>query len=67
MEISLTISPVKDRNGRIVGASKIARDITERKRADMDIRRANRDLEQFAYSASHDLQESLRTVNIFPQ
>jgi PAS domain S-box-containing protein len=31
--VSLTISPVKDLTGRIVGASKIARDITERKRA----------------------------------
>jgi two-component system, chemotaxis family, CheB/CheR fusion protein len=33
IEISLTISPVKDAEGRIVGASKIARDITERRRA----------------------------------
>jgi PAS domain S-box-containing protein len=32
--ISLTISPVKDAEGRIVGASKIARDITEQKRAE---------------------------------
>ncbi len=33
VDISLTVSPVKDAEGRIVGASKIARDITERKRA----------------------------------
>jgi PAS domain S-box-containing protein len=33
LDISLTISPVKDRTGAVVGASKIARDITERKRA----------------------------------
>jgi PAS domain S-box-containing protein len=33
VEVSLTISPVKDAKGNIVGASKIARDITERKRA----------------------------------
>src|SRR6516165_4121718 len=32
--ISLTISPIKDAEGRIVGASKIARDITERKQAE---------------------------------
>ncbi|SFV37096.1 PAS domain S-box protein [Hyphomicrobium facile] len=32
-DISLTISPVKDRDGNIIGASKIGRDITERKRA----------------------------------
>jgi two-component system cell cycle sensor histidine kinase/response regulator CckA len=34
VDISLTISPVRDPHGRIVGASKIARDITERKRAE---------------------------------
>ena len=33
VEISLTVSPIKDAEGRIVGASKIARDITERRRA----------------------------------
>jgi two-component sensor histidine kinase len=33
IDISLTVSPVKDSEGRIIGASKIARDITERKRA----------------------------------
>ncbi len=34
LDISLTISPVRDSNGRIIGASKIARDITARKRAE---------------------------------
>jgi PAS domain S-box-containing protein len=34
VDISLTVSPIRDRQGRIVGASKIARDITERRRAD---------------------------------
>ena len=34
LNISLTISPVKDRQGNIIGVSKIARDITERKRAE---------------------------------
>jgi PAS domain S-box-containing protein len=33
VEISLTVSPVRDAQGRIIGASKIARDITERRRA----------------------------------
>jgi PAS domain S-box-containing protein len=36
-DISLTISPVRDVNGKIVGASKIARDITERKRSEAQI------------------------------
>lgn len=34
IDISLTISPIKDRHGKVVGASKIARDITDRKRAE---------------------------------
>ena len=42
IDVSLTISPVYDAQGRIVGASKIARDITEHKRADVKIRRLNR-------------------------
>jgi PAS domain S-box-containing protein len=34
LDISLTVSPLRDRFGRIVGASKVARDVTERKRAE---------------------------------
>jgi PAS domain S-box-containing protein len=34
VDVSLTVSPVRDASGRIVGASKIARDISERKRAE---------------------------------
>jgi hypothetical protein len=34
VDVSLTISPIKDAEGRVVGASKVARDITERKRAE---------------------------------
>ncbi len=67
LDISLTISPVRDEQGRIAGASKIARDITDRKRAEAEIRRANESLEQFAFSASHDLQEPLRSVKIYSE
>ena len=38
IEVSLTVSPVRDAAGRIVGASKIARDITARKRAEAELR-----------------------------
>jgi PAS domain S-box-containing protein len=74
LDISLTISPVKDANGTITGASKIARDITEHvknvkalRHANEALSRSNRDLEQFAYSASHDLQEPLRMVSAYSE
>ncbi|HEY9245891.1 MAG TPA: PAS domain S-box protein, partial [Candidatus Methanoperedens sp.] len=54
--------------------SGVIRDITERKQADeklkqtlAELERSNKDLEQFAYAASHDLQEPLRTVSNFSQ
>jgi PAS domain S-box-containing protein len=34
VDVSLTVSPVRDRSGRVIGASKVGRDITERKRAE---------------------------------
>ncbi len=69
VNISLTVSPIFDDAGRMVGASKIARDITERKLTEdalekqaTNLVRANADLEEFAYVTSHDLQEPLRTI-----
>jgi PAS domain S-box-containing protein len=46
VEVSLTISPVKNSNGGIVGASKIARDITERKLGEARLKAAHEELEQ---------------------
>ncbi|HLJ92109.1 MAG TPA: PAS domain S-box protein [Gemmataceae bacterium] len=40
IDVSLTISPLRDAQGKIVGASKIARDITERKRAEAALRQS---------------------------
>ena len=74
LNISLTVSPVKDMTGKVIGASKVARDITERKRqeealytANVAVMRSNADLQQFAYSASHDLQEPLRMVTTYSE
>lgn len=46
LQVSLTVSPVKDRKGAIVGASKIARDIGAQKRAEAKVRDSERALQE---------------------
>jgi two-component sensor histidine kinase len=55
IDISLTVSPIKDAQGKIVGASKIARDITERRRSDEQIA-------LLAREAEHRTRNILATV-----
>jgi PAS domain S-box-containing protein len=59
--------PVRDARGRIVKWFGTCTDIDEQKRVEEDLRRANHDLEQFAFSASHDLQEPLRSIKIYSE
>jgi PAS domain S-box-containing protein len=57
----------RDAQGNPRRMSGVNFEITERKRIENELRRANHDLEQFAYSASHDLQEPLRTIKIYSE
>ena len=57
--ISLTVSPIRDTSGRVIGASKIARDITDRVEADEERRR----LLEIARSASHLKDDFLATLS----
>jgi PAS domain S-box-containing protein len=62
LDISLTISPVRDGSGRIIGASKIARDITERKRVQEELRQADRRKSEFLAMLAHELRNPLSPI-----
>ena len=58
MFVSLTVSPIKDVSGRIIGASKSARDITERKRIEADLRALTNELDLRVEQRTRALTES---------
>jgi PAS domain S-box-containing protein len=59
VDISLTVSPIVDASGRITGASKIARDITDRKRAEQALREADVRKDEFLATLAHELRGPL--------
>jgi PAS domain S-box-containing protein len=76
LNVSLTVSPIKDLDGTIVGASKIARDITQRKRAEEALRQeiafreraeaalreADRRKDEFLATLAHELRNPLAPI-----
>jgi PAS domain S-box-containing protein len=57
VEISLTVSPVRNEAGEIIGASKIARDITERKRVERQLDEAQHQLRSYATELERRVEE----------
>jgi len=62
LEVSLTISPIRDGKGTIIGASKIARDITQRRRNERLLREADRQKDEFLATLAHELRNPLAPI-----
>ncbi len=61
-DVSLSISPIKDDGGRVIGASAIARDITERKRLYQQLLEADRRKDEFLATLAHELRNPLAPI-----
>jgi PAS domain S-box-containing protein len=71
IDVSLSVSPVKDSTGRIIGAAKIARDISERRRAESERERLLREAQEgvqlrdiFLSVAGHELRTPLNALKL---
>lgn len=71
---NIVITALHDEKNNISGFTKVTRDLTERRTAEQkmlaytqELEAQNKELEQFAYVASHDLQEPLRKIRTFTE
>lgn len=60
--VSLTVSPIRDSSGKIVGASKVSRDISERIKAQEALKETNQKKDEFLANMSHELRTPMNAV-----
>ena len=65
IDVSVTISPIRDGNGTIVGVSKVARDITRRKTDELEIRNLNEELEERIAKRTEELAAANHELEAF--
>lgn len=62
LNVSIALSPIKDSRGRIIGASKITRDITQSKRIEATLRETDRRKDEFLATLAHELRNPLAPI-----
>jgi PAS domain S-box-containing protein len=65
IDIALTVSPIRDSTGTVIGASKIARNITDRKRAEAALQAAHEELEERVKARTASLNEAMAQMQEF--
>jgi PAS domain S-box-containing protein len=63
IDVSLTVSPIRDADGEIIGASKIGRDITQEKLIEAERQEAERRKDEFLAMLAHELRNPLSAIN----
>jgi len=65
IDVSVTVSPIKDASGKVIGVSKVSRDITERKAAEEKVRQLNVELERRVVERTAQLQTANEELEAF--